>query len=150
MKQVFKFLTMALGIYIPLISNGEPAPIGGTFFIKTDFWLYEIQGKSKYGKDKRYIMSSAMHKGIGYSKNKYIYTIPEGAQFRVVELITKNKRRWIYIVNILNDAALDLKEKPIIISQGAMLESYSRKRKRLELRRLDPSLFSDFSYPTED
>jgi len=130
----------------------EELPTGTTFAIKYDFWIYEIRGRHPYGDDVRYLMQTSTGGGIGSGKYKYTATFPAGTRLEVVLLIKKSKRKWFYVVKTVDYEDSRIGNVPIGIAEWSMLEIPWGRRGPLggqptQTIRLDPDLFSDFSYP---
>jgi len=129
-------------------------PIGTTFSIKHDFWVYEIQGRLPYSEGIRYLMQTSTGGGIGSGKYKYTTTFPAGVRLEVVSLIKKGKRKWFYVVKTVDYKDPKIGNVPIVIAEWSMLEVPWGRRGPLggqatETTRLDPDLFTDFSYPEQ-
>jgi len=130
-------------------SNGQTElPVGALSTTKTDFWIYEIQGRSPYGKGIHYVMNSSRGGGIGGDKYKYIATLPAGSQIEIIGLIKKSKRKWFYLAKVRNDFSSTVGEAFIVIFHLSMMEEPWRGNvtKRISL---DPDLFTSFIYPSQ-
>jgi len=154
MNKLFPFLLLACGLQT--LSSGQEIrqelPIGTTFSIKTDFWVYEIKGRPIYHKDNRYIMNSDRGGGPGDMKFKCRTTFPKGTRLEVVGLIKKNNRKWIYLAKTKDYTNPIVKENTVSISPLLMLaEPLGRRIKYVEQKtrtlQLTPDLFTDFIYP---
>jgi len=127
-------------------------PIGTEFSIKTDFWVYEIKGWLSPVKDSRYVMNSDRGSGLGDSRFRYRATFPAGTRFKIVSLVKKSKQEWIYTVKTKGYTDPKIGDSNVSIFPLSMLEEPWRRRVRFATQpiktiRLDPDLFTDFSYP---
>jgi|GEM_PF-1020939 len=156
MKTLTLFFLLGSAIFSGAHANEarDELPIGTTFAIKHDFWVYEIQGRLPYGEGTRYLMQTSTGGGIGSGKYKYTTSIPEGTRLEVVSLIKKSKRKWFYVVKAVNYENPKLGNAPIVIAEWSMLEVPWGRRgplgdQPIETTQLDPDLFTDFIYPSQ-
>jgi len=118
--------------------------VGATFMTKTDFWVYEIQGRLPYGKEVIYVMNSSRGSGIGGDKFKYVATLPAGTKIRVVNLVKRSKREYFYIIRIVGVSLSPIEDAPVAIFYLSMLRETLRGpvSKRVKLH---PDLFDDYA-----
>jgi len=160
LKLYYKMKTLALFFLLgTAIFSGTHAseirdelPVGTTFAIKHDFWVYEIQGRLPYGEGLHYLMQTSTGGGIGSGKYKYTTTFPAGTRLEVVSLIKKSKRQWFYVIKAVGYKNPKAGDTPIVIAEWSMLQVPWGRRgplggQPIQTTRLDPDLFTDFSYP---
>jgi len=148
MKYFYILLTLGMlgGFPSSLSASLDEVPIGTIFTTKTEFWVYEIQGRLPYGKDTLYVMNSSRGSGIGGDKYKYVATLPAGTRLELVRLIKKTRRKYVYIARIVSLSPKLVGEASIAIFHLSMMKEPWRGTVT-QTTRLHPDLFTDFSYP---
>jgi len=148
MKSFFLLLILVfLGGFPSLLrASRDEVSDGAIFTTKTEFWVYGIQGRLPYGKDTLYMMNSSRGGGIGGDKYKYVATLPAGTRLELVSLIKKSRRKYVYITRIVGSSPRLVEDASIAIFHLSMLKEPWRGTVTKTIR-LDPDLFTDFSYP---
>jgi len=154
MKNWLLFILLNSAIFLGAHADEirDELPVGTTFVIKHDFWIYEIQGRLPYGEELRYLMQTSTGGGIGSGKYKYTTTFPAGTRLEVVSLIKKTKLKWFYVVKSVNYKNSQIGNVPVVIAEWSMLQVPWGRRgplggQPIQTTRLDPDLFTDFVCP---